>query len=568
MTTLTHQVRMIVSDAKAAASEQAVIQLEYKDAENDFYLGQMVSLDAAHSSYVWTIEVPPPGAANVFYSGILKSCGVETASLPVNVAEGPLIEVGDVPSLRTVAVAPLNIDWARLKEVEVALSQGGARHAAFVFRAGKTGPAFWPFTTEPPSGYEWSAVYKLASGATYTPPAGRGSATVLPVPPLPPSFDLSVGLARDSFSLLPLSEVEITADTGEAEAVKHIFTAENAGEPWKPTVWEQSDCEGNRSGAFVYHYKVSYEAGRFPPFISPAFSEAGRQGIVIDRLGLMAFAAVDIDFAFVRSIKVSYAVDGLPRSFVLTARQPSKLLRAGVDYKISEPVEYALEYDTDFGSYVTGGLSADPVWNPVLSPFTARSVQFYPVGLTENGATVELIELSYRHQESGDGWEISGPSKQAELSAQDPVCQFTFPSVNPARAVVIYEGNVIFKDGNIKPIQKTCISSNVIPVGDTPGWVSVEIDPSEVKWAEFSEVDVTVYCKERTGEIIDRETFGFRRNSLPALWGFFPFNATNTYFWKAIYCVKGGEPVELPERSALGPLLVLPSTPSIRLVRS
>ncbi|HEX8160652.1 MAG TPA: hypothetical protein VF538_02035 [Pyrinomonadaceae bacterium] len=538
-----------------------MLELEYKDPQHEAYRSQWITLDSDHTSYDWTIEVPSPAAGCAFYSGLFEYAGGQAAPLALNAAQGYAINIGDVPQPETVAILPLELDWTQLEEVSVTLVQDGTHQETSVFRSDNPGAKYWASPAGNPPSYTWSASYKFKSGLAYDAPQTTGTEPLLVVPPPPPGFELSVSVADAYFALLPLSQIEVTVTDGAGKTVKHIFNSGNAGSPWTLLIWKQKDGAGNWVGLFSYQYKVSFKDGQFPDFTSPVFPEIEEHEVVVSQVGLMGFSASGVNFEIVKEVKASYKFNLEPRSFSLKAASPLKILSANRDYSPYEPFEYDLEYITQYGSYVERGLLAQTAWTLFQCPFTPKLVQFFPVGLTGTSPPLQRIQLTYSHIETGPGWQLSSETRTATLSAKEVVCQWTFPTVDPARAVLIYQGTIIKSDGRIVHIPKTTAPLDVVPVGNTSMWYSVEISPAQVDWARFRLVSVTIYTKS-AAKPINTKVFRFQPGSVSEFWGFFPFDNSSTYFWTAKYYPRTGTPVDVPEQTGTLPMLVLPKEPS------
>jgi hypothetical protein len=371
-----------------------------------------------------------------------------------------------------------------------------------------------------------------------------------------PTFEVTFRLPADA-EKLPIQKVEIKVYSLVWQPLSHTFEAGQAG-PWTPSLYAVPRFDGTWSYEVWYQYVVFFKDGVYPDYVSPSLTIAGPQEIELAELGIRLLATTGIDFKVVPTIDVSW-VSALGPGFVsLTAGSRTQSLLAGRDYEAGRPLLAKADYKVAEGNYVTS-LPIAGGWNPLPFPFSWRQASFLPVGLTGANPTILRIQLQYENHEEGEGWKIASAKRQVTFDSKSSSLDWTFLAVDPTRALVRYSGTVIPKGGSQKQIPTTEANLGVIPVGDTPMWSSVTINASQVHWATWDAVVVAIYLKSN-GQPQSRCEYRFSEGSLPEYWGYLG-QTGSTYYWRATYYPRQGDPVEHPEESDFASLLTLPSEP-------
>jgi len=375
-------------------------------------------------------------------------------------------------------------------------------------------------------------------------------------PEVIPTFDVTFRLPAD-VAKLPIEKVELKVYSFTWEVREHVFPA--GASPWTTSLYAVLRMDGSYSYEFWYQYVVFFRDGVHPDYVSPTLTAAGAQEVVIEELGLRLLATTGIDFTAVRAIDLSWVFADQPKFVTLSSESPERSLLAGQDYAAGEPLQADADYQVAEGSF-RAGFSIAAGWNPLPFPFSWRQAAFLPVGLTGANPTVRCIQLQYENHEEGKDWQIASGKSQVTLDSEHTSLDWTFLAVDPTRALVRYNGAVILKSGKQVTIPATEANLGVIPVGDTPMWSSVTINASQVHWATWEAVVVEIYLKDSGGRPKSLNQYRFTEGSLPEYWGYLG-RAGATYYWRAIYYPRQGEPVEHPEQSGFSSLLTLPSEP-------
>jgi len=277
----------------------------------------------------------------------------------------------------------------------------------------------------------------------------------------------------------------------------------------------------------------------------------------------MIFFARDIDFTFIRRVKVSYPFQSEEREFTLTKENQFKILVAGNNYDKNQPFVYDLQFQTANGNYIKKEIEATLAINFIYNPFTPGCAQFLPMGLTGKNPPVKEIQLDYYHEEKGPGWTLTGESRQVKLNLENAACTVNYPVVDPREAVVVYEGAIIRSDGRIKTIQKTNSNQGIIPLGIDVDWNSLEISAERVEWQTFKKVNVFLYTKDDKGAETNMGLLSFSANSGPRYWGYLNFGSPTDYYWRSAYYIEDYlDPCKTPEKEDYSQVLLLPQQPS------
>lgn len=397
-----------------------------------------------------------------------------------------------------------------------------------------------PFTLEngPPS-HRWT------SAAAFVPDAST------------PTFDVTFRLPADA-ARLPIEKVQLKVQSLSWEAKEHTFAAADAA-AWTTSLYAVLRFDGTWSYELWYQYVVFFRDGLYPDYVSPTLTAAGAQEITLDELGLRVLATPGIDFTAVPAIDVSWVFGGEPKFVSLTARSSRQDLLAGRDYAPGEPLLTNADYRVAEGSY-RAALPVEAGWTSLPFPFSWRQAAFLPVGLSGTNATVTRIQLQYENHEAGKDWQIASAKRQVTLDGKTQAPVWTFLAVDPTRAMVRYSGTVVMKSGHQVQIATTEAGLTAIPVGDTAMWRSVTVNGSQVHWSTWAAVVAVLYVKAEAGREQWRGECRLTAESLPEYWGYLG-TTSPSYFWRATYYPRQGDPVTVAEREANSPLLTLPSEP-------
>lgn len=371
-----------------------------------------------------------------------------------------------------------------------------------------------------------------------------------------PTFDVTFRLPADA-AKLPIEKVQLKVQSLSWQTKEHTLAPADAG--WTTSLYAVLRFDGTWSYELWYQYVVFFQDGLYPDYVSPKLTAAGPQEITLDELGLRVLATPGIDFAAVPAIDVSWISGGDPKLVSLTAQSPRQDLLAGQDYAPGEPLLTAADYRVAEGSYRTA-LPVAAGWTSVPFPFSWRQAAFLPVGLSGADATVMRVQLQYENHEEGTDWQIASAKRQATLDGRTQAPVWTFLAVDPTRAMVRYSGTVVMKNGRQVQIPTTEAGLTAIPVGDTAMWRSVTVNGSQVHWSTWAAVVAVLYVKNGAGQEQWRGECRLTPESLPEYWGYLG-TTSPSYFWRAIYYPRQGNPVAVAERAAGAPLLILPSEP-------
>lgn len=536
------------------------VHLEYKDASTPFYSSEWVVFDAPDQTHTWTVSPPDADAGQAFYSGVILYVSGQTAGIPLTAISDTTVVVGQVEPRRTITILPDALSWQQLAQATVTL-EGGVAQQSLIFSEAAAGPRAWSFI--PPAGlegYRWRGTYMLRSGALLALPPVAATDPVLRLPPLPSSYQVDVYVIPGYFADLSVTCIEVTLLSGLGVETTHSFTPGDM-DVWQATVYERPSPQGGMARSFDYHYTVNF-AGLSPPYTSPLIANIGEAAITIEEIGLIQFSAAHVNFDLIASIQVRYDVTGTSKSFALNARDPSHILKAGQDYDAFQPLAYDLDYTIGAqGHYVQAGLQTTHADVVLATPVATKTVQIVGSGLTGASPPIKSVQLSnLEYNETGKGWQLRGFLDSITLDRATVLATRSFPAVDQLRAALKYEGVIAKNSGEQTRLQPTYVTQTVVAVGDIPLWFSVRVDPSQVDWRTYREVDLSLY-NQRDGKITNEAQLEFTPDMGISYWGYFLIDAGEAYYWRATYVPLRGQPVETAEQSADVPLLTLPRTP-------
>jgi len=393
-----------------------------------------------------------------------------------------------------------------------------------------------------------------------------------------PTFTIN----RSVFEQLPVRRVEVrvhpraSAPAGKDahETERHVF------EPGAPSAQTDLAWTPERTtDPGSYALRVVFDDDRSPsdsPEI-PVPKDTDRSAPVqAIELGIRVFDARALPDT-IRAVELSFVdLSGQPKCVRLSADVPLFVVFAGIDYQAGEPIDYTLDYLLTDGNYRPSRLSSDTVLITVENPLHPKTVTFEAIGLAPSeaatdAAAVHLVQLTTSHLEEGVDWRIAGTSGDAMLTSAQPRKSITFDAVDPTRALTRYLGVTIFTDGTQQTIPDTLIPETTIPVGDTPLWWTVEVDPGLVDWRSYSVVVVEIRAlnaiapgnapAEPTGDADEIDTPLFFWQGVPSrYWSFqVPLRRSGTFAWRALYVRSDGTAVWTAERTETSHTAVLPS---------
>ncbi|MEA2489679.1 MAG: hypothetical protein QOH21_1471 [Acidobacteriota bacterium] len=514
-----------------------VLGLSYTDSARSYYAAEWFLLTADRPSTTWQFDPGEATSGTVFYEGVMVSPSGDVTSIPAAALEGSTLVVGTgVAATLTVAIVPLLVDWTEVAAVVVDIAGQKAK---------LTVQTLVRFVVVPAAPYDWSAVYTLADGTTYSTPSARTASPILLLPSLPPRVAVTFAIDAVDFGELPIASVALTVDAPGAVPILNTFIP---GGPASFTtkLFETPSGIGRWSLAYGYRYTVTYTNG-LPDFVSAPFTGVTATSVMLEEVGIRMFALATLS-PIITSATVNYLNGSTPASRAL----PVTLVAGNGDYTPGEAFRYAVTFaisgmapgatTAQSGSYVQQGPPQPPAYTLVPNPLQSKSVTVTATGISGK----QSVQLSPSSIETGNlglpasmQWSIAGevPSDPVNLTPRQPAFTYTFEAAHPDLAALNYPGTLVMSSFVPFTNAVTVATGNTVSPAALP--FTIQLDPTMIDWTSATAVAVTIWSDSDPSA---SQTFPFTTASGYQYFTFtYPASGEqSTFGYKATYSLMGG----------------------------
>lgn len=300
----------------------------------------------------------------------------------------------------------------------------------------------------------------------------------------------------------------------------------------------------NDNWKYKYSYQVNYK-GMSQIFQSPEIeTNEGNLTIGVDDVGILTIdvAAGDINWTQVQSaqVKLTYEdreenIELLEDQFILSEQQPTHLFQKVIFKPFRKSYKYQVKYFMKDGKEFVSGEQDGRAKNVFINdPFSgSKTVKIIAAGDLQNKIANIFVDVTYT-----DDQNKYTQSKPVALSATTPFFDWAFPVINETAGKITYSGNVVLKDGTVRPIAPMDAEGSTIIVPKPPvGSLEVNVVTDLLNFSDYQLVQLLLKYEDADNFISERQNYVFSPTKKEqAIWRLPIFNAgKKRYTWEATF---------------------------------
>mgnify|MGYP001805935933 CR=1 FL=1 len=563
MSSITYHVQSQGLTGPGATLSEIAVGLTYVDTLNAYSAEQWFILTAAEPTASWTFDPGPAVDGTLFYHGMLVPQAGAATSFGMAVAAGagsPIVVGANVSLPLTLSIVPVQIDWSRVSEAEVQVNG-----QSFRFSPNDTVARYLPLSAD---SYDWSLVYTLNEGQTFSVQATGATAPALLLPPVPPLATIAFSVDQAYFDCLPIDHITVTPTNPGGQPPQIILTASQPG----PTGVEIFETQQGSAWTLLYDYTYTVHYTQDSGLSSYTAIVTGERNstVVLSEMGVRIFDVAPAMAPVLGSISINYSYGATTK----TTQAPVTLQITNGDYQagpFSYAVTYTLSGSIEPEAAPQTGSYALPAQVPPLprvtlngNPFTVKTTTVTASGLTAS----QRFNLTLFSTENGNlglpgnsQWTMNGANKPVILTRAAPSQSYTFAAISPDLAALSFAGSLI--DQTVGAFTNAISANSSLHLASHAIPYSITVNPTLVDWKTVDSVTLTL-CNEAHPTESSTMTFtpasGFEYATYPvARPGSVP-----TISYCAVYSLSDGTRRTEKQTSVPAPAtLMLPATGSL-----
>ncbi|MCC6456070.1 MAG: hypothetical protein IT328_14040 [Caldilineaceae bacterium] len=272
----------------------------------------------------------------------------------------------------------------------------------------------------------------------------------------------------------------------------------------------------NDNWEYTYSYQINYK-GQSQIFQSePVKTKEGNLTIGVDDVGILTVdvGVADINWNEVERalIRITYEdpqenVGPLEDAFILDKDHSAHLFQEVIFKPFRKSYNYTVKYFMKDGRELETDPQEGRAHNLFISdPFIGlKTVRILAAGDLQNQIANIFVDLTY-HDDKND----YNVTKSAVLNATSPSAEWVFPVLSQTLGAITYSGNVMLKDGSVRPIEPKTTTDNAIIVPKAPvGSLKVTLNTDLLDFSTYKLLRVALGYKDDANLIDEHKNFVF-----------------------------------------------------------
>jgi hypothetical protein len=282
------------------------------------------------------------------------------------------------------------------------------------------------------------------------------------------------------FATLPIHSVEVKVNykgqpmAALAAGPEGEASFEDADKIAKFAAFVDGDVDDEANWKYSYSYQVNYK-GTSKTFQSEEVeTDEGIITVGVDDVGILLVdvAAGDINFNDVQTaqVKLAYAdeelgVGPIEEQFSLDAANKEHEFKRVIFQPFRKPYTYSVKYFLKDGREFSTSEQSGRAHNLFIhDPFSgSKAVKVLATGDLEK--TIENIFVELEYVDDANQYR---QTQSIVLNSETPFFDWTFPVIDDALGTVTYSGNIVLRNGTVRPIEETVAESGTIVVPKAP----------------------------------------------------------------------------------------------------
>ena len=322
----------------------------------------------------------------------------------------------------------------------------------------------------------------------------------------------------------------------------------------------------NDNWKYTYSYQVNYE-GTSQAFQSEEIeTDEGTLTVGVDDVGILSVevSAGDLNWNEVESaqVKLTYedpgeGVSPLEDQFVLNEDNLTHEFQRVIFKPFRKPYKYRVKYFMKNGREFETDEREGRAHNLFINdPFAGtKTIKVLAAGDLQNTINNVFVDLKYRDEQNDYTQKHS-----VALNASTPFVDWVFPVISETLGEATYSGNVMLKDGTVRPIEQTIAEANTIIVPKPPvDHLKVDVVTDLLDFSTVKLVRLSVSYEDETNFASKRRDFIFSANNgVSQAWEIPIFDpAKDSYSWEATYFMSDNSQKKIGPTETSEPTIIL-----------
>lgn len=362
------------------------------------------------------------------------------------------------------------------------------------------------------------------------------------------------------FGALPIDSVEVKVNYDEGdkhEVAEYLFRSPDE------TKLFQTYIE-NDNATYRYSYQVNYK-GESKVYTSPEITQDGdilRPSV--GDLGILDIKVIpgDIDFTQVNTAQVSVAYEAsgiqpVALDFVLRQGETPAPVQKVIFQPQDAPIRYKVRYFMKDGREILADWvsqrSTEIHVNDPLGQY--RTVPIRAVG--DLATKIDTIYLDLAYDDPANNYRTT--HSQA-LNAATPYFDWRVPTVGDGKGTVTYSGQIRYRDGSTRPIEKATADGSILVGDQAAGKLTIQVEPVVVDFAVVKVAKVSLRYADPANGIETTQDIVFKAGDQAASWSVdLADPAQKRFSWRVTYYRADGTETSTEWAETEGTSVVLPA---------